>query len=101
MKPTLLYFNVFQKIEIYYDKGRPINCIVNNAEIENTRFSGIIFRNITARAGMKSQFKDKGAGNTMDVTLENVVVNCVKVDERNLDSWVNDSVSFTDTSPKK
>ena len=78
---------VFQNIEIYYDKGRPINCIVNNPEIENTSFNGIVFSNITARAGMKSQFKDKGTGNTMDVTLENVVVNCVKVKEKNFERF--------------
>lgn len=72
---------VFQNIEPYYDKGRLINNVVNNAGIENTSFNGIVFRNITARAGMKNQFKDKGAGNMMDVPLENMVVNCVKVKE--------------------
>jgi len=78
---------VFQNIEIYYDKGRPANCIVNNAGIENTGFNGVVFRNIQARACIKSQFKDNGAGNTMDVTLEHVVINGVKVCQANVDCY--------------
>lgn len=70
---------VFQNIEIYYDKGHPINCIVNNTEIKNTSFDGIVFRNITANAKMKGQFKDRGTGNTMDVVIDNVVINGLKI----------------------
>lgn len=74
---------VFDNIEIHYDKGRAINCIVNNRLIQNTSFDGIVFRNIKANTTLKSQFKDLGSGNTMDIALQNCVFNGVKIRPEN------------------
>ena len=45
---------VFDNIEIYRDKGRAINCIRYGEDITDCTVSGVVFKNISYNADMKS-----------------------------------------------
>ena len=76
---------VFRDIEVWYDAGRAINCVVYSPEIAESETVGVVFENVTYRAKMESQcMKNVGTGNTMDIVFRNVSANGEKITSENL-----------------
>ena len=76
---------LFRDIEVWYDAGRAVNCVVYSPEIAGSEALGVVFENVTYRAKMESQCMiNAGEGNRMDVLFKNVTANGERITPENL-----------------
>ena len=78
----------FENIEIFRDEGRAINCTFYNPDLSGCSVTDVVFRNITYSTPMKLLFKARGK-NTLEVTLEKVLVNGKLLTSDNMGNYVN------------
>ncbi|MBQ2939157.1 MAG: hypothetical protein IJE00_02200 [Clostridia bacterium] len=78
----------FRNIQIYYDRGRAINCGNYSADLQNSRITGITFENIRYKSGMNSQLRlNNGAGNSLQILLKNVYADGTRLNRSNFNSY--------------
>lgn len=65
----------YDNIEIFKDTGRAIGCLIYSDDIENFVVDNIQYKNIKYSAELPAKFTSNGKHNTINATVENVVVN--------------------------